>query len=241
MAAQEQHVPPVLVYASGDVMTPDVMTEEHQVKQILDWTGFTTDDQKNVVYSDSISTYSDLNGLKGDDIDSMSWSYGSRNAQDGGIHFGIRRIKRLKALVHWAQDFRRVAEDPTVISMCEAKFLEALDIASERARIRKQHRDDSDVLSKEASPGPLKFERNWVDWEPKFLNYCSVIPGVDGVLLSYVTRLNVDPPPADTEYASFFIKLYLVHCWKVVSSMLISRLSTKYYPSSRWVNRQEIG
>ena len=49
MATQDQYVPPVLVYASGDVMTPDVMTEEHQVKQILHWIDFTTDDQKNAV------------------------------------------------------------------------------------------------------------------------------------------------------------------------------------------------
>ena len=131
MAAQKQHVPAVLAYTSSDVMTPDVMTEEHQVKQILHWIDFTTDDQKNAVYSDSISTYSYLNGLKGDDRDSMSRGYRSRNAQDGRIHFEIRRIKRLKTLMHWTQDFRRVAEDPAVISMCEARFLEALDIASD--------------------------------------------------------------------------------------------------------------
>ena len=68
MAAQDQHVSPVLMYASGDVMSPDVKAEEHQVKQTLHWIGFTTDNQKNTVYSDSISTYLDLNGLKGDDI-----------------------------------------------------------------------------------------------------------------------------------------------------------------------------
>ena len=130
----------------------------------------------------------------------------AENQNDGRIHLGIRQVKRLKALVHWAEDFRRTSEVPTVISMTETEFLAALDIASEKARIRKQHCDDSDVLAKEASPGPLKSTRDWADWEPKFVNYCSVLSGVDGVQLSYVTRLNKDPPPAGKTYSSFLDK-----------------------------------
>jgi len=152
-----------MIYVTGNDVTPDVMTEEFQIKQILHWIGFATDVQKNAVYNDSMSSFADLNGLTGEDIDSMARGYASRTVADGRIHFGIRRIKRLKALVHWAQDFRRISKIPTVVSTSGTDFLAALEQASERARIRKQHRDDSDVLAKEASPGPLKNERDWVN------------------------------------------------------------------------------
>ena len=194
---------PALVYVTGNDVTPENMTEELQIKQILHWIGFVTDVQKQAVYEDSIGSFSDLNGLAGDDIDMMARGYANRTMNDGRIHFGIRRIKRLKALVHWAQDFRRISNSPTVESTCGTDFLVALEQASERACIRKQHRDDSDVLAKEASPGPLKSERDWVDWESKFVNYCSTLSGVDGVPLSYVIRDNDGPPPDGKVYASF--------------------------------------
>ena len=201
-------VPPVapvapMVYVEDDDVTPDVMTEELQIKQILHWIGFVTDVQKNAVYADSMSSFADLNGLTGEDIDSMARGYANRTVVDGRIHIGIRRIKRLKALVHWAQDFRRISKVPTVVSTSGTDFIAALEQASERARIRKQHRDDSDVLAKEASPGPLKTERDWVNWESKFVNYCSTLSGVDGVPLSYVIRENDNPLPDGEVYASF--------------------------------------
>ena len=36
-------VPPPVVYAEGDAVTPNDMTEESQIKQILHWIGFITD------------------------------------------------------------------------------------------------------------------------------------------------------------------------------------------------------
>ena len=203
-------VVPALVYVTGDDVNPAVMNEEFQIKQILHWIGFVTAGQKNAVYEDSISSYNDLNGLTKDDIDSMARGYASRTLNDGRIHLGIRRIKRLKALVHWAQDFRRISKTPTVVSTSGIDFLAALEQASERARIRKQHRDDSDVLTKEAFPGPLKTERDWVDWESKFVDYCSTLSGVDGVPLSSVIRDNDNTPPDGKEYASFLDET--IHC-----------------------------
>ena len=197
---------PVFVYVTGNDRTPDAMTEEHQAKQILHWVGFTSDAQKNTIYIDSISTFADVHGMNGDDIDSMSRGYAGRTVVDGRIHFATRRIQKLKALVHWVQDFRRISQDPTITSMTGNEFLAALDVAAQRAKVRTQHSKDSDVMSKDASPGPLKSERDWVDWEPKFTNYCSVLQGVNGVPLSYVIRPNDEPPLADTEYASFLDK-----------------------------------
>ena len=40
-------VPPPVVYAEGDAVTPNDMTEEFQIMQILHWIGFITDAQKD--------------------------------------------------------------------------------------------------------------------------------------------------------------------------------------------------
>ena len=77
-------VPPIgpvaaaLEYVIGDDVTPVVMNEEAQIKQILHWIGFITAGQKNAVYEDSISSYNDLNGLTKDVIDSMTRGYSAR-------------------------------------------------------------------------------------------------------------------------------------------------------------------
>ena len=100
VAPPVQNAPPLVGYVEGDDITPDVMTEESQIKQILHWIGFVTDAHKDIIYDDAISSFADLNGLAGEDIDSMARSYASRTQVDGRIHIGIRRVKRLKSLIH---------------------------------------------------------------------------------------------------------------------------------------------
>ena len=66
--------------------------------------------------------------------------------------------------------------------------------AHDKACIQRQHLDDSDTKAKEASPGPLKSEKEWVDLESKFINDCSTIVGVNGMPLRYVIKENYNPP-----------------------------------------------
>ena len=40
------------VYVTGDNNTPDDIDEEFQIKQILHWTGYMGDAQKNALYVD---------------------------------------------------------------------------------------------------------------------------------------------------------------------------------------------
>ena len=83
------------------------MTEKSQIKQILHWIGFVIDSQNEAVYGDAISSFADLNGLAGGDIDSIDRNYASRTHADGRIHIRIRRVERLKSLINWFQDFKR--------------------------------------------------------------------------------------------------------------------------------------
>ena len=60
-----------------------------------------------------------------------------------------------------------------------------MDRSHDISCIRKKHRYDFDTKAKEALPVPLKYEKEWVDWEYKFINFCSTIVGVNGVPLRY--------------------------------------------------------
>ena len=190
------------VFVDGADNTPDVMTEQEQILQILHWVGF-TDAQANRIYADSIQTYDDLLMASEKDIFNISKDYAGRPTGTR-INFGNRRIKRLKAVVHWTQDHRRTSRVPTVESMNQVDFNAALDITLERACVREQLKTDSSTKAAEATPGPLQSESKWIDWESKFINYLSSLMGIDNVPLSYVIRENKDPPAAGTTtYANF--------------------------------------
>ena len=93
----------------------------------------------------------------------LSWYNGKGLCESdvdfGKWNFGIRRIKKLKALLHWAQEFRRISERPSVEGMTGDDFLLQLDRALERTKVWEQYHEDSDKKSKEASLGPLKSQR----------------------------------------------------------------------------------
>jgi hypothetical protein len=50
-----------------------------------------------------------------------------------------------------------------------------------------------DTNFKAADPGKFKKERNWPEWSKVFTSFRSVIPGVNGLSLSYVIQENQEP------------------------------------------------
>ena len=74
-------------------------------------------------------------------------------------------------------------------------FRNALNVASDRADVRKIESDQSDTVSKAADLGKFKDEKKWPEWEPSFVNYLSTLIGVNGVPLLYVVRLTASPDP----------------------------------------------
>lgn len=173
------------------------MEETTQIKQILQWIGFTSADDRNNIASDAFSTYAEAASLTVKDITSLADDYSRRTANNGRINFGIKRIKRLQNLIHWVKDNYRTSLTPTIEDLTGEKFLMALETAGKRSEVRKKMIEDSDTNAKEASPGPLKSELIWTEWQPKFVNYLSTILGVGGVPLSYVIRDNEDPDRAE--------------------------------------------
>ena len=81
-------------------------------------------------------------------------------------------------------------------------FLEELNRAAERQKVRISVEETVDTRAKQASPGNLTGEAVWTTWEAKLKNHLSVILGVNGVPLSYVIREKVKPD-TDAEFESF--------------------------------------
>ena len=131
--------------------------------------------------------YLDLKNISERDITLIVKDYSSRSGTSR-INFGLRIIKTLKTVIHWVKYYRRTSSTTSVEMMSGDQFTLLLDNAIQRAYILEKLQDDSVTKVKESSPGPLKSEAKWIEWETKCINYLSTIPEVDGVPLSYVIR-----------------------------------------------------
>ena len=176
----------------------------HEMNLALLHIGFANFVVRTRLREEGLDSFNDLRSLTEKDIRDVAETFGRRTANDGRFIFGIRRTRLLIGLVHWVQDFARVGKNPNMNAFINdpAAFRDALDIALDRARVRKIELDQSNTVSKAADPGKFKDERKWLEWEPSFTNYLSTIPGVSGVLLSYVIRLQATPDANDV-YQSF--------------------------------------
>ena len=97
------------------------MNKEHQIKQILHWTGFTLVGQKNSIYNDSIHKYGNLLNMKEYDMTYLTKDHTSR-ATVFRINFGIRRIKKLRSIIHWCKDHRRTSTTLNIVSTNRVVF-----------------------------------------------------------------------------------------------------------------------
>ena len=175
------------------------------IHQVLEWIGFLDNAHRNAICNEG--GFDDLSGFIGvteTDLRDMAESFEKRSAANGRITFGMRRTKWLVGVMHWVQDFDRCSQVPTINGINDADAMKAaLTVAIERAATRKVEADQVDTVSKAADPGKFKDERRWPDWEPAFVNYLSTIPGVYGVPLSYVVRVNENPDFA-TDFGNDF-------------------------------------
>ena len=176
----------------GDVVVRANLNEDDAIQQILHWIGFRIDNQRQNLIDDSLGSFDDIRMLSEKDITSMAeeWSRRSSTGNPRKIIFGTKRIKLLKALTHWVQDFFRVSTVPHINDLTEPMFISQLQRALTRAEIRSNIKDQTKTAADAATPGPLKSEREWKQWEEKFTNYARSHLGTNGIPLSYVIRKN---------------------------------------------------
>jgi hypothetical protein len=165
---------------------------------LLDAIGFNVAEDRERIMEAGLADYEDFRYLVEKDIRDMADEFGKRTQQNGRIIFGLGRTKKLTGVMHWIQDCHRTSDAPDHNNFNE----EALAEAQSRALVRKSDIDLVDTNTKAADPGKFKEERKWPEWEKAFVNYLSVIPGVNGVPLSYIVR-EVAEAEDGNEYETF--------------------------------------
>lgn len=169
-------------------------TFQVEIETAFNWIGFNAANTTAILAELAADNLMDFLGLSASDIKEMASSFGKREAA-GRIIFGLRRTKNLTSIMHWVQDRDRCERAASLFGIADAGTFRAdyLEVANQRAELRKQDKDQADTISKAADPGKFKDERKWPEWEPSFVNYLSTIPGAYGIPLSYVVRDNDDP------------------------------------------------
>ena len=134
----------------------------------------------------------------------MVESFSKQSPAANRIIFGMQRIKWLISMMHWAQDHQQCPEDPDLDDIANVdEFKEALLVLAQCASLRKTDTKQVDTISNAVDPGKFKDKKKWPDWEPAFVNYLSMIPGVRGVPLSYVVREN-NAPDHEADFGNDF-------------------------------------
>jgi len=138
------------------------------------------------IRDDAFQTWEDFKILTEKDISELSDQYAKRTQNEGRVHFGLQRTKRLKGLMHWAQDCYRCGETPDINDF----NLDEANSALMRAKARKDMKDSKEKVDK---PSPLKGGNEFVKFISQLENYLESIIGVNGVPLKYIIRQEVQP------------------------------------------------
>ena len=145
------------------------------VHQCLEWIGFGDVQHHNaIIDKGGFDRLTDFYNINETDIRDMAESFSKRSPAANHIIFGMRRIKWLISMMHWAQDHQQCSEVPDLDDIANAvEFKEALLVSAQRASLRKIDAKQVDTISKAADPGKFKDEKKLPDWEPAFVNYLS--------------------------------------------------------------------
>ena len=122
-----------------------IVLDEETIDQVLEWIGFT--EAQCGKLTEEFSTLDDIREWTDKDVNSLEESFAKRTATEGKMYFGMAKKKKLKALVHWIKDFDRISEVPTIKGLNSNMFRAALQVAAERAEIRKQEAENSSTIT----------------------------------------------------------------------------------------------
>ena len=162
------------------------------MQQILQWIGFIDPDERETLSVDFVN-FEAFGKLKEKEITDLQKDYSGRKVDEGQIRFGVYKTNLLKNTIHWIQDFVRCGETPSIEGLDEDTFLMQLAVAGDREEIRQKVHKNVDQVTKDAGPGSLESEKKWIEWEEKIVTMLGMIPGANGVPLSYVIRAVAEP------------------------------------------------
>ena len=211
---------------------PSISVESDPLKVLLKFVGF-TDAQAKKVRDEGFDSVDQIGIeiLEEEDIKKLAESFG-RMTGSNRFSFGIARTKRLIGMMHWIQDHERVSLPVKVVTgVTEDDMRAAWFRATERANARKTVAKQAKTIQAGADPGELKSDKRFYEWDDKWENYLSTIPGQNGVPLSYVIRVDVAPDyDPDTPYVSFVDQT--IGCAPLSGAAYISDKRKVHQPSS---------
>ena len=131
------------------------------VYQSLEWIGFGDVQHRNAIIDeggfDRLMDFYDIIEM---DIRDMAESFSKRSPAANRIIFGMRRIKWLISMMHWAQDHQRCSKDPDLYDIATVdEFKEALLVSAQHASLRKTDTEQLDTITKAADRGEFKDEK----------------------------------------------------------------------------------
>ena len=180
---------PPIVVAGGEPLVG--------VDFLLNAIGFMIPAQRQLIIESGLATYEDFCYLVEKNVRDMVVEFSKRTVAQGRLTFGLGSTKKLTGIMHWVQDCFCTNDQPDYLAFND----DELATAQSRALVRKVDLDLVDTNTKAADPGKFKDERKWPDWSKAFTNYLSVIPGVNGIPLSYV--IHESEPEDGAVYDSF--------------------------------------
>jgi hypothetical protein len=173
----------------------EVEAEEgmNPMERVLEWIGFTVPGHRNTLLEEIGYDLQDFLETTQRELESLAKILQSRTPVATRVPIGLRKLRHLKACTHWAKDRDRLGLDIKLegldnLENAKSDFLKELTASRERAIIRSEGATSRLSRAKEASPGTLKDEKNWVDWESGLQTLFSIQVGVNGVPLAYVIR-----------------------------------------------------
>jgi hypothetical protein len=159
---------------------------------VLTWIGFVVATKRKLVLNELGDELNDFYQTTTKELDGLVKTLASRTGAQK-VSIGFQKLKKLKAVIHWVKDRHRIGMTATVdlgndAEEAKAAFLDELAASTQRQIIRDHTRDSRDASAKNASPGRLKDESKFNQWETTLHVMLGIVHGVNGVPLSYVVR-----------------------------------------------------
>ena len=136
-----------------------------------------------------MDSYDTCLSLTIEDVKDSLTSFAKLTAANGRIVLqpGIKR--NIIAFVQWTRTELRSGRNPVLTPFPIANVVALHNNLKICSNFSKQ----SELLAVQVKPRKFTAEVDWRDWEPTFVNYLKLIPGITGIPLAYVVRRNAAP------------------------------------------------
>ena len=167
---------------------------EDPLATMLDFARFLTP-QASRIREDGFDAVEDMcaETLEADDVKELVTTF-SRSLASGHISFGISQTKRLIGIMHWVQDHESASLSASfLVGIMQLDMRDSWSKVLERAKSRCTVAKEAKATQAKTDPGDLKSDTGIYDWDNKWENCISLIPGQNGVPLPHLIRLDSEP------------------------------------------------